>query len=185
MNLEHIESVKQRIAQIRRKLEVLEDTKPTFMSATSGLGDFTFADALNRARAVKPLPCPKELEPMIRSAAAKHGVDPSLVKAVIRAESSFRSDAVSRCGAQGLMQLMPGTARALGVDPKDPEQNIEGGVRYLKQQLDRFGDVKSALAAYNAGPAAVLKYDGVPPYAETQQYVMDVLRYQDYYTDGR
>ncbi len=186
MNLEHIEAVKQRIEQIRRKLEVLDDIKPANVPATSGLGDFTFADALNKARAVKPLPCPKELEPAIASAAAKHGVDASLIKAVIRAESAFRMDAVSRCGARGLMQLMPGTAKALGVDPTDLVQNIEGGVRYLKQQLNRFGgDVKLALAAYNSGPGAVLKHDGIPPYSETQRYVVDVLRYQDYYADGR
>lgn len=184
MNLEHVEAVKQRIDQIRRKFAGFDDSAPSYLSATSGLGDFTFTDALNRARGVKPMPCPDELEAIIASAADKHGVDPSLIKAVIRAESGFRSGAVSRTGAQGLMQLMPGTARALGVDPTDPGQNIDGGVRYLKQQLDRFGgDVKMALAAYNAGPGTVAKYDGVPPYAETQRYVMDVLRYQDCYSD--
>ena len=120
---------------------------------------------------------------IISGAAQKWGVDPALVKAVIQAESGFRTDATSPAGARGLMQLMPSTAASLGVsDPYDPEQNIYAGTRYLKGQLDRFGgDVEKALAAYNAGPAAVIRYDGVPPYQETQNYVQRVLAYQDEY----
>lgn len=182
MNLDHVEAVKHRIEEIRRKFASLQDPAPSRLQSSSGLGEVTFADALSKARAVKPLACPSELEPVIASAADKYGVDPSLVKAVVRAESGFRSDAVSRAGAQGLMQLMPGTSRALGIDPMDPEQNIDGGVRYLKQQLDRFGDVKSALAAYNAGPGSVTRYGGVPPYAETQRYVENVMSYMDSYS---
>ncbi len=184
MNLENIQAVKERIEEIRQRFAGFEDTKSAPLTNTSGLGDFTFADALNRARSVKSVSCPKDLEPIILSASSRHGVDPALVKAVIRAESGFRSDAVSRTGAQGLMQLMPGTARALGVDATDPAQCVDGGVRYLKQQLDRFGgDTKLALAAYNAGPGSVAKYGGVPPYAETQRYVNDVLRYTDSYSE--
>lgn len=119
---------------------------------------------------------------IIESSCSKYGVDSSLVKAVIRAESGFRPDAVSHAGAGGLMQLMPSTARSLGVtDVHDPAQNIEAGVRYLKLQLDRFGDERLALAAYNAGPGAVAKYDGIPPYKETQNYVKKVMSYRNEY----
>jgi len=116
---------------------------------------------------------------LIQAAAQRHGIDPALLKALIRAESNFDPNAGSPAGAQGLTQLMPATAAALGVtDVHDPAQAIEGGAKYLRQQLDAFGgDEAKALAAYNAGPGAVARYGGVPPYAETQQYVQRVLAY--------
>lgn len=116
---------------------------------------------------------------LISAAAQRNGVDPALLKALIRAESNFDPNAGSAAGAQGLTQLMPATAAALGVtDVHDPAQAIEGGAQYLRQQLDAFGgDEAKALAAYNAGPGAVQRYGGVPPYAETQQYVQKVLGY--------
>jgi soluble lytic murein transglycosylase-like protein len=115
-------------------------------------------------------------ESLIREAAAVHGVDPALVRAVIRAESAFDALAVSTAGAQGLMQLMPELSDELGVsDAFDPRQNIFGGVRYLRWLLDTHnGDERLALAAYNAGPDAVETYGGVPPFPETQQYVQTI-----------
>ena len=113
----------------------------------------------------------------IKDAAERHGVPEGLVSAVIRVESGFNSRAVSRKGARGLMQLMPATASMLGVrDSFDPRQNIDGGVRHLRALIDRFGnDVQLALAAYNAGEQAVVNHRGVPPYAETRDYVTRVL----------
>lgn len=112
-----------------------------------------------------------DIQGMVRQAAVRHGVPEDLALAVANRESRFRPDAVSPAGAIGVMQLMPGTAKDLGVDPRDPAQNIEGGVRYLAQQMRDFGDPKLALAAYNAGPGNVRKHGGVPPFAETQAYV--------------
>ncbi len=128
---------------------------------------------------------PEEIERLVTANAGAYGVDPALVKAVIANESGFNANATSRVGAQGLMQLMPGTAAGLGVaNAYDPVQNVAGGTRYLRGLLDRFGgDMKLAVAAYNAGPGAVEKYDGVPPYAETQNYVQNVLAsYEKYRT---
>jgi soluble lytic murein transglycosylase-like protein len=114
----------------------------------------------------------------IDAAATKYNVDPALLRGLIRQESNFNANATSPAGARGLTQLMPGTAAALGVDPSVPAQAIEGGAKYLRQQLDRFGgDPAKALAAYNAGPGAVQRYGGVPPYAETQSYVRKVMGY--------
>jgi len=111
------------------------------------------------------------------AAARRHGLDPALVLAVVGVESGFRSSAVSPKGAQGLMQLMPGTSRELGVaDPLDPEQNLDGGVRHLGALLTLYeGDLTRALAAYNAGQGAVARHGGVPPYSETRAYVKKVL----------
>jgi len=138
--------------------EVLEEIPAT--AAAAGLVDF---------------------ERLVAEAAQRHGLDPALVMAVVGVESGFQPQAVSPKGAQGLMQLMPGTARNLGVtDPFDPAANLDGGSRYLSSLVARYdGDLTKALAAYNAGMGAVARHGGVPPYAETRKYVRKVLgRYQ-------
>ena len=119
---------------------------------------------------------------LIGLTAREHRLQPALVKAVIAAESNFDPDAVSRRGAQGLMQLMPETAAALGVaDPLQPLENVRGGTRYLRLMIDRYGALERALAAYNAGPSAVDRHGGIPPYPETRDYVQRVLTYYRHY----
>jgi membrane-bound lytic murein transglycosylase B len=124
--------------------------------------------------------------PLIEQAAARYGLDPAILQGLIQQESGFDPSARSSAGALGLTQLMPSTAASLGVsEPLDPAQSIEGGARYLSQLLHQFaGNTADALAAYNAGPGAVQQYGGVPPYAETQQYVTDVLGYAASYQEG-
>ena len=119
---------------------------------------------------------PYQHQELVTMYAEANGVSPALVASVIKHESKFAHQAHSPRGAVGLMQLMPETAESLGVNPYDATQNIDGGAKYLKQMLDTFdGDVRKAVAAYNAGPEAVREYGGVPPYSETQQYVSSVL----------
>ncbi|ASP22250.1 soluble lytic murein transglycosylase [Antarctobacter heliothermus] len=111
---------------------------------------------------------------MARIAARKHGIPEDLFLRLVMQESRFNPNAKSHKGAIGLAQLMPGTAALLGVNPNDPQQNLEGGARYLKQQYAKFGTWRLALAAYNAGPGAVIKHGGVPPYRETKNYVKKI-----------
>ncbi len=137
-----------------------------------------FREATGSRRSIPRLVKIKELEPAVKKYAEQHGVDEDLVWAVMRHESGFNPQAVSPKGAMGLMQLMPGTASLMGVDdPFDAEQNIAGGIKYLDLCLSRFNhDIALALAAYNAGPQNVARYQGCPPFPETRQYVAVVLK---------
>jgi len=126
----------------------------------------------------------KRFEPLIKKLSKQHRVDIALIKAVIRTESDFNPNATSRKGASGLMQLMPQTAKHYGVsDLYSPQQNLDAGIRYLRDLLKRYDNrLHLALAAYNAGETAVAKYNGVPPYRETQRYVKKVMHYKTYYS---
>lgn len=140
----------------------------------------SYSESMAAAFRLKHLP--SEINDAISQMSQKYNINPALIAAVIKAESNFNPKAVSSAGALGLMQLMPSTAKAMGVeDPFNILENIEGGTRYLKNMLERFGDVSLALAAYNAGPGSVEKYGGIPPYSETQNYVKKVSRYIDDY----
>ena len=144
---------------------------PTTATATAPVATAAFA-----ATGSSELPADVPFGADITAAAQKYGLDPALLAGLVKQESGFDPNAGSPAGARGLTQLMPGTAAGLGVtNVLDPVQSLDGGARYLRQQLDAFGgDVARALAAYNAGPGAVTRYGGVPPYAETQNYVRAV-----------
>jgi soluble lytic murein transglycosylase-like protein len=133
------------------------------------------------------LPASGNYDEVIQAASHRHSIDADLVRAVIKAESDFNSSARSSKGAMGLMQLMPDTARLYNVlNAYDPVDNIEGGVRHLRTLLERFrGDLRLSLAAYNAGSGAVEKFGGIPPYAETREYVQRVLRFYDSFRGNR
>jgi soluble lytic murein transglycosylase-like protein len=191
-----ISSAVARVAEIQAMLGVQPAASPVAPIAAGNSSASGFAGQLQAAQTSQSAPTggtqvvsggsPTAFDPQISAAAAKYKVPAPLLKGLIRAESNFNPNAKSPAGAMGLTQLMPGTARALGVsNPLDPAQAIEGGAKYLRQQLDAFGgDVQKTLAAYNAGPGAVQRYGGVPPYAETQAYVKRVLEYARGYGYG-
>ncbi len=145
----------------------------------AGQGAGLSIDGVSIAGSSRRVGSPPSLSPQMRQAfedtADRYGLDVNLLLAVSWQESAFNQNAVSHAGAIGLMQLMPGTAAGLGVDPTNPLENLDGGARYLRQQIDRFGSVELALAAYNAGPGAVQKHGGIPPFEETMNYVPKVM----------
>lgn len=164
---------------ISRVLQRIDAIEQRFNKPVQAAGNFPslLSQAEQKQKTVSAGPGTGEITKMVQVAAQKYGVDPKLALAVAQTESNMTADAVSSAGAVGVMQLMPETARAMGVrNVYDPRENIDGGVKYLKQMLTTFnGDIEKSVAAYNAGPGAVTKYAGVPPYSETQAYVGKVL----------
>jgi len=158
--------IESRIAQIESRLE---EKFPTPDPRSFG--------GAKRVGLLAPFqPMDGQIRSLTREVAAQFDLDPDLFERLVTAESGGNARAVSKAGAMGLTQLMPATAKSLGVtDPFDPQQNLQAGARYFKGLLERFGDPKLALAAYNAGPGAVKRYGGVPPFEETQAYVEKVL----------
>ncbi len=162
------------------------EARPELKELETEQSDVSKTTPTQSSSIVKPIKPNKKghlFYPIIHAVADKHRVDSALVKAIIMAESSYNPTAVSKKGARGLMQLMPNTAQSLGVkDSFNPEENINGGVKYLKQLLNKFeGNLRLAVAAYNAGVKKVRKYRGIPPFKATRYYVRKVLGYYHYY----
>ena len=184
------ESALATITEVQARLQALQP-KPLIAAETPEARGFgaTLGQALSAQATTAPTATvaagsgETAYDSMIVQAASEQGIDPALLKALVKAESGFNPNAVSSAGAQGLAQLMPATGRGLGVtDPFDPQQSLNAGARYLANALRQFGgDPSLALAAYNAGPGAVQRYGGIPPFAETQAYVPRVLAYMEQY----
>lgn len=162
------------IQKIQKKIEAIETFRDRIQSQTQKEIQESIPD-FSTIFQQKKQSGKSSINEVIEQESKKQGLDPDLIRSVIQTESEFNPNAVSDKGAIGLMQLMPDTAAELNVDPEQPRQNIEGGVKYLAQQVDEFDDLEKALAAYNAGPGTVRQYDGVPPYRETQDYVKQVV----------
>lgn len=175
--IHRIDELNQRFGINQTPVQRAQEVKAAEKVTADAAGEQTgFAQELGRAMAREGLTVSGDTGSMIQAAAQKYQLDPRLAAAVAQTESGGDQSAVSPAGAVGVMQLMPETASSLGVNPYDKQQNIEGGVKYLRQMMDTFGgDVQKAVAAYNAGPQAVKDYNGIPPYRETQEYVNKVL----------
>lgn len=186
MEISGIEVTLQRIQSIERNFQTLMGNTQRPKIVDSDFQNILDAVIENPANTAEK-PSNQSIDELISKYSEKNGLDEKFVKALIRQESGFQPNAKSHAGAMGLMQLMPGTAKELGVtDAFNPEQNIMGGTKYIGNLLKQYGGNKElALAAYNAGPGAVKKYGGIPPYTETQNYVKKVLsNYQNYQAGG-
>ena len=180
MTLQRINAIERQFASlVNAPIQNINETKKTEDEFKSILDKNV--NKINK----NPVPT-EEIENLIDEYSKINNLDKDLVKSVVRHESGFNANATSKCGAMGLMQLMPATAESLGVtNAYDAEQNIAGGTKYLKGLMDRFDNNKElALAAYNAGPNAVKKYGGIPPYKETQNYVKCIMKTYDNYKGG-
>lgn len=157
--------------ELTRNIAKLENSSPEYFA--KGMSKQTLAATFTKRFGARVEDRIEKFKPLIKAKAEKHGLDPNLLAALVKQESNFNPYAVSSCGALGLGQLMPETAKSLGVtDPFNAAQNLDAAACYLKKMLDRFGgNTDKALAAYNAGPGAVQKFGGIPPYQETQHYV--------------
>ncbi len=176
------EGMRARIAEIRARMDALSGKVPEKGPSYSGLAGEITADGtkpmnpFGSAMGLLGKPTPAELKGKIEQAASNNGIDPALLDAIVQAESSYDTQSVSKVGARGLTQLMPQTAVEMGVtNPFDPDQNLHGGAKYLSSLLKRFPNVEHAVAAYNAGPGAVIKAGGIPNYPETRAYVQKVM----------
>lgn len=158
---------------------VSEDARAQPPASTEGASAYSEIDVPGEAVAITPAAAemvPGAYSSKVHELSSRYDLSPSLIEALVWQESRWRANAVSPAGARGLMQLMPGTARYLGVDPDDPYSNLEGGARYLREQLNRFdGNIEKALAAYNAGPGRVAAAGGIPRIRETQNYVAAIM----------
>ena len=182
MSSSHLQFTLQRIQEIQSRFESIAPRAVETPDAGLDFGAY-----LEQAQGMGDENIPQEsgLMAMIQDKAMQQGVDPALIKAIVKNESGFNPKAVSPVGAQGLMQLMPGTAKSLGVENSfNAEENLEGGTKYLKGLIQKFQSVPLGVAAYNAGPGAVQKYGGVPPYAETTNYVKKVMNSYAAYKNG-
>lgn len=175
-NVREVED-KQDFQQILNAKELIQEAQDDNIQSDESYINLNRYQGVSNVQRTNNLTNRTQIDEIIKEYSQKYGLDSDFVKAVVKQESGFNEKATSKCGAMGLMQLMPGTAKALNVnDPYNARDNIEGGVKYLKGLMDRFGgDMKLALAAYNAGPNAVKKYNGVPPYNETQNYVKNIM----------
>ncbi len=193
ITLRRIQAIEERFSSLSNPAQKYTPEKDTdfqkildaSVSKSSEVAKTPFGDKIFSSLADSKMK-PSKFDDLIQSYAEKNSLDPAFVKAVIKQESGFQPEATSHCGAMGLMQLMPATADSLGVkNAFNPEENIAGGTKYLRGLMDRFsGNKELALAAYNAGPGAVQRYGGIPPYNETQNYVKNVLSHYEKYKTG-
>lgn len=175
---EEFNNMLNRFSSLRQEIQEIK-TPPNDLVKSKNKAEANFSKVLSQKKNEG------QVDSAIKRLSSSEGVDEELVRAVIDVESGFDPGAVSDKGARGLMQLMPDTAAQLGVNPDNPVENVDGGVRYLGRMMDRFGSLEEALAAYNAGPEAVESHGGVPPYRETENYVKQVLdKYRKLKQDG-